>query len=94
MEAWKRDLWERYPPPPVLDARSTRMALQLAGLAGVEPNQVFAACHRSAESAEVYAAANMEHYGLPTLAMFPADGGMVSIVGLRSELGRFAAGRT
>lgn len=90
-EASARRAWmyERYGRPTTTNADS---ALEALGITDVTPEQVTAFVYRDQEAADAYAAANLEHYGLPVLGTYAlAAGGVVGVLDLRPELARLDA---
>lgn len=92
LEPWKAELWRQYGRARIVD---NAVALRIIGMrADVHPDDVFAACHSSVEAARASAAANREHYGHPTLAITPVDGGVLTVVDLRPSLRERGCGPT
>lgn len=85
----QRDLWDRYGHPPRVDAGA---ALQLVGRTDIDPGTVVAFRYPSTEAADAWSAANREHWQVETLATVTTDGGVVSILDLRTASERAAAG--
>jgi len=78
------ELWAKYGVPTKVEASS---ALDELGLLGeVDPDHVVAFTYASREAADAYAAANLEHWGHPTLGTYETAHGVVGVVDLRPAI--------
>lgn len=76
-------MWERYGHPETVDRET---ALALLGITDVGPDDVAAFRYRDQEAADAYAAANMEHWGHPTLGSCAAETGVIGVLDLREAV--------
>jgi hypothetical protein len=78
-------LWARYGKPERADAAT---ALETLGVTDVRPEDVAAFLYRDRESADAYAAANLENQGLTVLGTYEVGSGVIGVLDLRPEIAR------
>ena len=84
-QALSRDeLRSRYGQPTKAEAASALSALGLLG--EVDPDGVIAFTYPSQEAADAYAAANLEHWGHPTLGTYETTAGVIGVLDLRPAI--------